>query len=769
MVILLITIIKGLPYMSISATPTNKSQLPIAMSLLSRTILATTLTSITILTGTILASNTVLADDNTSVVDQINITVPIACTISGTGMQSHNAEITNGTYQANIGSTTLHAFCNDNEGFAIYAAGYTGNEIGGTNSNKLVGTAASSNATIVTGTATSAGNPDVSNWAMKLAITQDSGDTTGTNAFTIDNSFNNYHAVPNEYTKVAHKDSNTDMTANTGGVKLTTTYAAYISKTQPADTYTGQVVYTLVHPSAAVAVEPKKVGVNYIGNGETFANDNATNFVKYTILPMYIKEEPTISKTANLDSDGTQNGAYYTDDDIDTVEQLSFSNASKLKVVVRYGLTADTADLYIVEGAWDRYSDLPDTYYEISPELDVNRTDTFVINGDTVTIAMEAWFEPDNGYDYGYYAEVYPLYDTEQSGTVETYDFVTTSVDSGTYSTTANWHGSWYGDIGGERHEFANESEVKDFIVENGTAFSGMTIDLMRSLSFSEAYAKANKQQVNGYYLQQDLNLAMCRTIATGQNTTVRDVRDNNTYVIGRLKDGNCWMLDNLALDPTDSTTAANMNGNTNASAAAISNYLNGGSSTTGWSNQAVVNKTSNWNTTNPNNAYINPYINKESKDSLAEGYGPTSVNGQIKAGIYYNYCAATVGTYCYAQNEGIDLPDTMIDAPQDICPANWRMPTGDDNGDFGVLISKYSHSDATDSNSLQYNLSIPFSGYFSANSVGNWNIGAFIWSSTYTDKKNSSMFYLKADNDAAYNGTYYRYLGFPVRCLVGK
>ena len=139
--------------------------------------------------GMVLASSRVMADD-TSVVDEINITVPIACTMSGTGMQSHNAEIANGTYTPDIGSTTLHAFCNDNEGFAIYAAGYTGNEVGGTNSNKLVGTTASSNATIESGIATTAGNPDISNWAMKLTATQDSGDTTGTNAFTIDSAPN---------------------------------------------------------------------------------------------------------------------------------------------------------------------------------------------------------------------------------------------------------------------------------------------------------------------------------------------------------------------------------------------------------------------------------------------------------------------------------------------------------------------------------------------------------------------------------------------------
>ena len=243
--------------------------------------------------------------DGTDVVDEINITVPVSCTMSGTGMNSHNAEISNGTYQADIGTTTLHAFCNDNEGFALYAAGYTGDEVGGTNSNKLVGTSASGNATIVTGTATSAGDPDVSNWAMKLAIAQDSGDTTGTNAFTIDSapnvdlpseaeqsatqaSFSQYHVIPNEYVKVAHKNSATDMTTSTGGVKLTTTYAAYISKTQPADTYSGQVIYTLVHPSFANAegCNPSGTTISTI-----LCMQDVTTTNKSTILASMIEDQ----------------------------------------------------------------------------------------------------------------------------------------------------------------------------------------------------------------------------------------------------------------------------------------------------------------------------------------------------------------------------------------------------------------------------------------------------------------------------------------------
>lgn len=251
------------------------------------------LLGLTFFSGTLLTLPSTSAD----VVDVVTITVPVSCSIASTGEDSHNAEIANGIYTPNIGTTTLHAFCNDNNGFAIYAAGYTGNEIGGENSNKLVGTSASNNVTIASGTATTAGNPDISNWAMKLTKTQDSGDTTGTNALTIDSApnvdlpsqaeqtatsvpFSNYHVIPNEYVKVAHKDSATDMTESTGGVKLTTTYAAYISKTQPADTYTGQVKYTLVHPAnhaASVAYNTNADDISEVTYLQEFGVVNSTN------------------------------------------------------------------------------------------------------------------------------------------------------------------------------------------------------------------------------------------------------------------------------------------------------------------------------------------------------------------------------------------------------------------------------------------------------------------------------------------------------------
>ena len=204
------------------------------------------LVTASLLSGTLLMSNKTSADSD-SAVDNIAISIPVSCTLSGTGMNSHNATIPNGTYQDSIGTTTLKAFCNDNNGFAIYANGYTGDTLG---NNKLIGSSTSSE--IVTGTATTAGSPDLSNWAMKLET-----NSSATYALTLDNGFGSYSSVPSSYTKVAHRDSGTDLGTSAEGATLTSTYAAYIAKTQPADSYQGQVIYTLVHPASEEPTQPQ--------------------------------------------------------------------------------------------------------------------------------------------------------------------------------------------------------------------------------------------------------------------------------------------------------------------------------------------------------------------------------------------------------------------------------------------------------------------------------------------------------------------------------
>ncbi len=738
--------------------------------------------------GMVLASSRVMAED-TSVVDEINITVPISCTMSGTGMNSHNAEIANGAYTPDIGSTTLHAFCNDNEGFAIYAAGYTGNEVGGTNSDKLVGTSASGNAVIESGLATTAGNPDVSNWAMKLAISQDSGDTTGTNAFTIDSapnvalpseadpsatsaSFSQYHIVPNEYVKVAHKNSGTDMTATTGGVKLTTTYAAYISKTQPADTYSGQVIYTLVHPSSAVA---GKLNVNFDGNGLTFPNGKATNLVAYEAIETETTGEVT-KVSRNVYTEEGEYGGYSAMSGNDVV---TIDGAESLHITVTYGVPQNTggppSDLYIWAGNHPDYTNANNTTSLTSCGSTTATDGAFKSSGSAgsqVTMECDITGDSVTFYDYsqydvstGYYASV-----TGQ-GIITSYE---KTAASGTYQTPAGragqdvflgWSTNPNANADAEEPLYTNEA---DFIANAPYTNIDNTVTLYAvwGKTFNAAYADANKSQLSGHYKMQDGTEDICKEIYVGATETLIDSRDNTTYMAGRLKDGKCWMLDNLALDPTNSTTAANMNAsNTNATQEAITNLLNGGSSTTGWSSVAVENKTTGWNTTSPNNAYEHPYINNVSKNTLVTSYGPASTNGQAKVGIYYNFCAASASTYCYASGSGVDAPDTIIDASQDICPANWRMPTGGNTGEYYKLAQKYG-SDATNTNSLQYNLSTPLSGGYYGSAASFQGSYGYWWSSTYYDS--FYVYGLSVNPTSVYpNYSGYRIYGRSVRCLM--
>ena len=219
------------------------------------------LVGLTILAGAFLTLPNTNADD---VVDQINITVPESCTVEPVVSYEHTKTVQNNQYYSGIGTTTFKTYCNDNNGYAIYAVGYSNDEIG----NTLMKHNVSSAYDFDTGVANS-GN--TSNWAMKLAP------ISGTYAPTIhsdtNGAFSSYHVVPSEYTKVVSFASNTDLPAtgvNADGSGFTSTYAAWISATQPAGTYIGKVRYQLVHPMTEVPLQPQTTEagcIRYYPNG----------------------------------------------------------------------------------------------------------------------------------------------------------------------------------------------------------------------------------------------------------------------------------------------------------------------------------------------------------------------------------------------------------------------------------------------------------------------------------------------------------------------
>ena len=232
------------------------------------------LLTMTILGGIVLSS-TIVSADNNEVIDTVELTVPVACTMSGIGT-THTATLNPGTYSGasgseyenGIGKTTLTAICNDDNGFSIYAIGFTGNSYDSENHTKLVG--ANTNGTI--STKAYASGDTTSNWSMKLTKVTDSTVSYNPQNLTISTGYDSWIAVPASYTKVAqyHANTGSSTTDTTLGVKLETTYAAYIASSQAADTYVGQVKYTMVHPYDEQPLQPQTATpgcINYFPNG----------------------------------------------------------------------------------------------------------------------------------------------------------------------------------------------------------------------------------------------------------------------------------------------------------------------------------------------------------------------------------------------------------------------------------------------------------------------------------------------------------------------
>ena len=218
---------------------------------------------------------------------------------------------------------------------------------------------------------------------------------------------------------------------------------------------------------------------------------------------------------------------------------------------------------------------------------------------------------------------------------------------------------------------------------------------------------------------------------------TITDSRDGATYHVAKLADDKCWMLDNMMLGSNDNAIALTPND---------------------------TNIASNWElpkgVTSSFNAYASPKINAAYKgDTAPTRYGTDRGDGKV--GVYYNYCAASAGEVCTAG-------DNATDTTHDICPKNWRMPTGG-TADRTTGFGEYQALSNIINNQANYKaaLSLPLSGYF--DSATQYNLGSFgyWWSSTFNGGLIS--YSLHAYSSGVYPAYYiYRIYGFSMRCVLG-
>ena len=229
------------------------------------------------------------------------------------------------------------------------------------------------------------------------------------------------------------------------------------------------------------------------------------------------------------------------------------------------------------------------------------------------------------------------------------------------------------------------------------------------------------------------------------------DKRDGEEYMIQRLADGRCWLLENMRLDPTD-LELEDLEDNTNAPNQLLEYFMNGG----GTMPNAIMGVSDEWTTsTNSNDAILYPKIytgNINKVPNITYGIGSG------KVGVYYNYCAATAGTYCY---EGYNASGN---AQYDICPTGWRLPTGDDEGEFNVLYEAL----GSDSKAFKNALSTPLTGRYSYGKVEQYGGQTTYWTSTYFNPNGMNEARVDFSNVEPDAGNYSgRGTGYSVRCIL--
>ncbi|MBR2862915.1 MAG: hypothetical protein IKB97_05075, partial [Bacteroidaceae bacterium] len=287
-----------------------------------------------------------------------------------------------------------------------------------------------------------------------------------------------------------------------------------------------------------------------------------------------------------------------------------------------------------------------------------------------------------------------------------------------------------------------------------------------------------------------------CSSLASGAVTALTDQRDGETYAIAKLADGNCWMIENLRLESTnsDNTTGTlaqgyggQFAGLATAEPAWANNITTANSlySTDGADGTINIGTSdarfrfpryNNINTpTNAADRPQNPTSNTFTNDS-------TTV-GMYSYGNYYTWAAAIADTTAYTtNNQSVEN--------YSVCPSGWHLPKGGrkanvnvsdfwklsratigaDPANFADDYFYYTGTpEGTDaSNKMRaYPNNFVYSGSVNSGSVFQRGSYGYYWSSTASSS--NIAYNLNLNSSYVYPSTngIYKYSGRTVRCVA--
>jgi len=252
--------------------------------------------------------------------------------------------------------------------------------------------------------------------------------------------------------------------------------------------------------------------------------------------------------------------------------------------------------------------------------------------------------------------------------------------------------------------------------------------------------------------LTSDEITAVKNSMTTGEQKQLRDKRDDKTYYIAKLADGNIWMTQNLDHDIV--TTAGYYTpANTDVKAAWTAGTATRITSDTTWSYTSTSTQSY-----DPGDKCWNGTF------SLGELSGLTSCSqsgSHYHIGNYYNWSAAVASNDTSAYGASVmgaeNLPDTSI------CPAGWSLPRAGTGSDtfYGLTNGRYTNGATISANPVYFVSSGVWDG--SAYNVGPHG---YYWSAVSYDGNYAYdlYFYSSYVYPSNYDG---RSNGFPVRCVA--
>ena len=156
--------------------------------------------------------------------------------------------------------------------------------------------------------------------------------------------------------------------------------------------------------------------------------------------------------------------------------------------------------------------------------------------------------------------------------------------------------------------------------------------------------------------------------------TTLKDTRDNKTYVVRKLADGHCWMSQNLALSTTNGQVLTDADTD-----------MNGGRTFTAPGASAKGDVWSHSGADGPH--YLKPEAGHEYYNN---GVTPSSTGSPTEStGNYYDWIMVTAGARDSGGNSLVNVHSSG-EAADSICPKGWRLPTQYGNTSYDNLLRVY-------------------------------------------------------------------------------